>query len=413
MTAEDLSGNLRQRPTVEFIEQLRNRFPVDAEVDAVLTRKMQNRAKRTSTYSPVTLDELVEGTCKLLSTKLSTPFTVSNPRWLSGGASMLQMAYDLRWRGEDESESDDIVTPMVLRMSPMEPVVETSFLREAEIVGVVADAGIMPVPKSYWIDETGEFLPYPAIVYGFVKGVAKPTAIPSAQVTGVGLNFGPDLRQKLAPQVIRQIADLHKFDASSLDIAGFDRVEAGSNESVIKEINWWHRVWEEDRGEEEPLIQAAANWLKRNAPPIDHVSIVHNDLRSGNFLFDEDKGEITSWLDWELVSLGDRHQDLGWLTAYQFGHFSEDGKTYLASGLMPTDELLKEYEKATGLPVDPLRMKYYDVMNAWKAAIICMGTGYRVSKGGKSHQDVVVCWLSSISYLLLDGLKTSLEEAMA
>ena len=295
----------------------------------------------------------------------------------------------------------------------MEPVVETSFLREAEIVQVVADAGIMPVPKSYWIDETGEFLPYPAIVYGFVTGVAKPSAIPSTQVTGVGLNFGPELRKKLAPQVVAQIANLHKFDASALDIAGFDKVEAGRNESVVKEINWWHRVWEEDRGEEEPLIQAAANWLKRNAPPVDHVSIVHNDLRSGNFLFDEDKAEITSWLDWELVSLGDRHQDLGWLTAYQFGHFAEDGETYLASGLMPTADLLKEYEKATGLPVDPVRLKYYDVMNTWKAAIICMGTGYRVSKGGKSHQDVVVCWLSSISYLLLAGLKKTLEEAMA
>lgn len=36
----------RQYPTDAFIEQLRQRFPTDAEVDAVLTRKMQNRAKK-------------------------------------------------------------------------------------------------------------------------------------------------------------------------------------------------------------------------------------------------------------------------------------------------------------------------------------------------------------------------------
>ncbi|RUT77596.1 phosphotransferase family protein [Marinobacter sp. NP-6] len=404
------AADLRQHPTDAFIEELRKRFPTDAEVDKVLTRKMVNRAKRTDGYTPVALEELVAGVSRLIEANISGPFSVAKPRWLSGGASMIQMAFDLKWQGPNGGEAEH-VTPMVLRMSPMEPVVETSFLREAEIVEFVAEAGIMPVPPCYWIDEKGDYLPYPAIIYGFVTGVAKPSKIPSTQVTGVGLNFGPELRPKLASQVVSQLARLHAFDACGLTIAGFDPVHPGSNASVVKEINWWHRVWEEDRGEDEPLIQVAANWLKRNAPPLDHVSIVHNDMRSGNFLFDEEKAEITAWLDWELVSLGDRHQDLGWLTGPQFGHFAEDGKTFLASGLMPKDELLKAYEQATGLPVDPVRMKYYDVMNTWKAAIIVMATGYRVANGGKSHQDVVVSWLSAIGYLLLAGLSQTLKEA--
>ncbi|AKH69075.1 putative aminoglycoside phosphotransferase [Spongiibacter sp. IMCC21906] len=406
------ADDLRQHPSDAFIEELRRRFPTDKEVDVVLTRKMQNRAKRKQGYTPVTLDELVAGVSKLLEAKISGSFSIAKPRWLSGGASMLQMAFELTWQGESGQEAEH-VTPMVLRMSPMEPVVESSFLREAEIVKFIADSGIMPVAPSYWIDEEGVYLPYPAIIYGFVTGVAKPTNIPSTQVTGVGLNFGPELREKLAPQVVEHIAKLHAFDASAVDLPGFDKITAGSNDSVIKEINWWHRVWEEDRGEDEPLIQIAANWLKRNAPVVDHVSIIHNDMRSGNFLFDESKAEVTAWLDWELVTLGDRHQDLGWLTAHQFGHFAEDGKTFLASGLMPKDEMLAAYEKATGLPVDPVRMKYYDVMNTWKAAIIVMGTGYRVANGGKSHQDIVVSWLSAIGYLLLAGLTQTLKEAKA
>ncbi|BBO28289.1 hypothetical protein AltI4_26770 [Alteromonas sp. I4] len=404
--------DIRQNPTPDFIEQLRKRFPVESEVDAVLTRKMQNRAARQEPYTPVTLDQLVEGTRKLLKNNVKGDFSLQKPRWLSGGASMLQMAFELHWHGRNGDKKRQ-VTPMVLRMSPMEPVVETSFLREAEIVNLVKKEGLMPVPECYWIDETGEFLLYPAIVYGFVPGVAKPTAIPSTQVTGVGLNFGPELREKLAPQALQQIADLHRYDASNIDITGFDKIEAGSNASVIREINWWQRVWEEDRGEEEPLIQVAANWLKRHAPVVDHISILHNDLRSGNFLFDEDKAKITAWLDWELVSLGDRHQDLGWLLSYQFGHFSECGEVYLASGLMPTDEFLKAYEQATGLPVDKNRLQYYNVLNTWKAAIIVLGTGYRVCKGSKSHQDVVVSWLSAIGYLVMEGLRNSLEEAMA
>lgn len=412
MQTDPTAADIRQQPTDAFIAALRQRFTTDHEVDVVLTRKMQNRAKRQEGYSPVTLDQLVDGVSKLIASKVEGDFSIDKPRWLAGGASMLQMAFQLSWRGESGSEPRH-TTPMVLRMSPMEPVVETSFLREAEIVRFVADNDIMPVARSYWIDEDGSHLPFPAIVYGFVTGVAKPSKIPSTQVTGVGINFGPELRTKLAPQVVEQIAKLHAFDASAIDLPGFDSVTVGRNDSVVREINWWHRVWEEDRGEDEPLIQIAANWLRRNAPPLDHASIVHNDMRSGNFLFDEDKAQITAWLDWELVSIGDRHQDLGWLTGPQFGHFAEDGKTFLASGLMPTEELLAAYEKATGLPVDPVRMKYYDVMNAWKAAIIVMGTGYRVANGSKSHQDVVVAWLSAIGYLLLGSLKQKLTEATA
>ena len=157
--------DIRQNPTPEFIEQLRKRFPVEAEIDAVLTRKMQNRAARQEAYTPVTLEELVAGTQKLLEQKISGDFSLEKPRWLSGGASMLQMAFELHWQGEDGTAAKQ-VTPMVLRMCPMEPVVETSFLREAEIVNLVQREGIMPVPQCYWIDETGEFLPYRAACGG-------------------------------------------------------------------------------------------------------------------------------------------------------------------------------------------------------------------------------------------------------
>lgn len=405
--------DIRQQPDEAFIAKMRARFLTEPEIDTVLTRKLRNRAAAEKPYEPVTLAQLVSATTRLIASKIGDEFTLHKPRWLSGGASMLQMAFELEWRGADGDAAKPYITPMVLRMSPMEPVVETSFLREAKAVQAIERMDIVPVPSCYWIDETGEYLPYPAIVYGFVTGVAKPTAIPSTQVTGVGLNYGPELRAKLAPQFMTQIARIHTANVAEMNLEGFETPVVGSNVSVLKEVGWWQRVWEEDRGEEEPLIQIASSWLLRNAPPVDHVSILHNDLRSGNFLFDEDKAEITAWLDWELVSLGDRHEDLMWTTAYQFGHYAEDGKTFLASGLLPTEEFFKQYEQATGLPVDPQRLQYYKVFNMWRAAIIVMGTGYRVCNGSKSHQDVVVGWLSAIGYLVLEQLREALEEVLA
>lgn len=410
MAIELKSQVCRDQPSEAFIEYLQKKYPTETEIDEVLTRKLRNRRKRQECYTPVTLEQLVEATKKLLQEKIGNNFELTKPRWLSGGASMIQMAFHLSWQGPEGNVPTE--TDMVLRMSPMEPVVETSFKRESAIIAVVQKNQLLPVPSCYWVDETGEYLPYPAIVYGFVTGVAKPSTAPKVQVTGIGLNFGPHLRDKLAPKVIKQMANLHRFNAENLVIEGFDPISAGSNASVLREINWWRRVWEEDRGEEEPLIRVAAQWLVRNAPEVDHVSIVHNDLRSGNFLFEEKNAEITAWLDWELVSLGDRHQDLGWLLAYQFGHYAEDGSTFLASGLLPTEQFLALYEKETGMPVDREKLKYYDVLNTWKAAIIVLGTGYRVAKGGKTHQDVVVSWLSGIGYLVLNNLKNALNEVL-
>lgn len=407
------SVDQRQNPSPEFIETIRRRYPVEQEVDKILTQKMKNRITQQQPYEPVSLEELVEGVTKLLSHQLKKDFHLKNPRWLSGGASMLQMAFDLTWYGDDETESTQIETAMVLRMSPMEPVSVTSFLRESEVVNLLYNHSDVPVPKCYWIDEDAEHLLYPGIVYGFVTGVAKPSKSPSKQVTGIGMNFGEELRNKLAPKVISDIAKIHTVDLSKHELKGFDPIKIGSNEHVIKEVNWWHRAWEEDRGEDEPLVQVAAAWLRRHAPVIDHISIVHNDLRSGNFLFDEETAEVTSWLDWELVSLGDRHQDFGWLMAYQFGHYAEDGKTYLVSGLTSKEDFIKQYEKESGLIMDPERLIYFDIFNSWRAAIIVMGAGYRISKSSKTHQDVVVCWLSAIGYHIMENLRKALLKVPA
>lgn len=399
----------RKQPNESYIDAIRQRFNTEQEIDKILTRKMHSRA-RGEQYTPVTLEQLIDLTTRFLKQKIGSDFSLAEPRWLAGGASKLQMAFQLSWKDESGKAAQ---TNMVLRMSPMEAVVETSFRREAELVRGLNQQNLIPVPHCYWEDADAEVYPYPAIIYGFVSGVAKPTATPSKQVTGIGLNYGPELREKLAPQFIQQTAKIHTADINAMSLDSFELPEIGSNKSVIKQINWWRRVWEEDRGEDEPLIQMAANWLIRNAPPIDHISIVHGDLRSGNFLFDEQTSEISAWLDWELCSLGDRHEDLTWASSYQFGHFAEDGKTFLASGLLPMDELVKQYQAASGLTVDPERMRYYSIFNTWRAAIIVMATGYRVANGSKTHQDVVVTWLSGIGYLVMEQLRQTLEEVCA
>jgi len=395
----------RAAPDAAFIARIRARFPVETEINRVLSRKMRLRSGEG--YSPIAMERLVEGARSLIRARIGGDFALSRIRWLTGGASKIQVAFDLEWHGIDGGAQR--VTPMVLRMEPPESVVETSRLREFELIQALD--GIVPVPPCYWVDADGEHLPFPALIYGFVDGVTRPSSLPSSQVTGIGLNYGPDLRPALGQQFLEQVGRFHRAGAELAPrLPHFDGARVGSTESVIRLVNWWRRVWEEDRQADDPLTEFAYKWLIANAPPLDHVSIVHGDCRGGNFLFDENRVEITAWLDWELALLGDRHQDLAWSMHNAYRHRSEDGSTELMSGFLPENQYLEEYERLSGLSVDRARLRYYRVLVSYMSVVICGATGYRVARGAKTHQDVVVGWLAMITYPLAEQMRRTLEE---
>lgn len=393
----------KNRPSPEWIAQIRARFPCETEIDRVLTRKLERRSG--PPYQQLTLAALQAGTEALLRSQIQDDFTISDARWMSGGASKLQVAFTLRWNAPAVGPS---VTPLVLRMEPSEAITETSRLREFQLIKAMQ--GVVPVPPTYWMDPYGEFLPYPAIVYGFAQGVTKPTQS-SGGVSGVGTYLPPAMRPTLGEDFVQHLARIHTFDWRTADLSAYD-VPANGRQAAEWNLNHWERVWEEDVNEDIPLMRLAMGWLRRNLPPVDHLSIVHGDYRVGNFLFTEPEHRITAWLDWELAYLGDRHEDLTWAIKAPFGHLHEDGKTFLVGSLMPLEEFLSRYEQASGLAVNRKTLQYYDILNSYKCVAITLATGYRAPRNGKTHQDVLVGWLSGISYPLLEELRTQLEKVL-
>jgi aminoglycoside phosphotransferase (APT) family kinase protein len=361
-------------------------------------------------FEMVAIEPLIAGTKALIEARLGYSVSIADAHWLSGGASKLQMRFTLHWRGENGS-ARDTATPLVLRMEPQASVTESSRRREFEVIRAVE--GIIPVPHPYWVDADAEFLPYPAMIYGFAQGTAKPS-LDAAKVTGLGQNYGPDLRAKLAPQFVGLLAKLHNLPVGELPIlASFDRPLVGSNMSVIRQVNASRRLWEEDRIEDEPLMAVVHKWLIRNAPPIDHVSIVHGDYRSGNFLFDEARGEITAWLDWEGSALGDRHQDLTYAALPLFQHYSEDGATVMASGMMAPEDLFAAYEKESGLTVDPKRLDYFAIFNRYHVSVLTAAASARAARCAATHQDVLLNHVSGMGYWAMSDLATCFERVTA
>jgi aminoglycoside phosphotransferase (APT) family kinase protein len=387
-------------PSEEWIGDIRRRYRCEAEIDRILTRKLRRRAG--PGYHAVTLEQLSSGVVKLLKSELSEPFEISDISWLSGGASKVQMLFKLTRQRSD----GPLAEWMVLRMEPSESVVETSRLREFQLMN--AFKGLIPVPSVHWIDTEGEFLPYPAMICGFSSGVTKPSS-GTSRVSGMGINFGVDQRASIGQQFIDHLSIVHTQDFRTMDLSAFEIPLAGVN-AAEWQLNWFERVWEEDCGQAVPLMQLAAHWMRSHLPVTDRLSVVHADFRSGNFLYTEEDGRISAWLDWELGHIGDRHEDLAWIANSAFGHLAEDGKTFLVSGLMSLPELFAAYEKASGLPVIPETFKFYQIFNAYKCVVIDAATCFRVARGGKSHQDILVAWLSGLAPMVMGELRSLLEE---
>jgi aminoglycoside phosphotransferase (APT) family kinase protein len=399
---ETLSEADRLHPSDAVIARVRQRYPVDREIDAIYTRKMQRR--HGPGYQPVTIERLVAGLESLIASSAKHTVTIDNARWLSGGASKLQMIFDL-------TRPDGSTTPMVLRMEPAASVTESSRRREFEVLQAVE--GIIPAPIPFWVDGDAQHLPYPAMIYSFVTGSSKPS-LDAEKVSGLGQNYGPELRARLAPQFVGLLGRLHTIDVAAVTgLEHFERPEVGSNASVIRQVNAARRIWEEDRVDEEPVMEIVYQWLIDNAPPLDHVSIVHGDYRSGNFLFDEERGEITAWLDWENATLGDRHQDLTYAANPLFEHLAEDGVTPIASGMMPQDELYEAYEAACGLQVDPARIVYFSLYNRYLTVALMLAASARASRGAGTHQDVLVNYVAGMGYLALAELRKSFMGVVA
>ncbi len=391
----------KERPDATWTAALRARFPCETEIDRVLTRKLEQR--HGPGYEPQSLDALLDGVKALLSAEGVRNFRIERPRWLAGGASKLQVAFELSWQHPERGQE---TTPLVLRMEPAASLVESSRLREFQIIKAMR--GIVPVPEALWVDHEAHHLPYPAIVYGFVAGVTKPRDARS-QASGMGTVMAPHWRNTLGPQFVSHLAAIHAAPVAPGALPAFD-LPAPGTQSIARALNHWERVWEEDADEDVPLMRLACAWLRAHQPPCAAPCIVHGDYRVGNFLFTEDDARITAILDWEMARIGDPHFDLAWAAHPAYGGLAEDGRTHLVGGFMPEGEFLARWEAATGRAVDRAVLHYYKVFRSWLQGVIALGTGWRVARYGRTHQDALVAWIVGIGPRLLADLAVLLEK---
>ncbi len=115
-----------------------------------------------------------------------------------------------------------------------------------------------------------------------------------------------------------------------------------------------------------PTFELAFRWLDAHRPPSTARTVVHGDFRMGNVMVGPDG--LRAVLDWELAHIGDPMEDLGWLCvkAWRFGSALPVG------GIGRYEQLFEAYEEASGRPVDPDVVRWWEVLGTLKWGIMCI-----------------------------------------
>ena len=346
----------------------------------LLDRKYARQGKRR--YVPRNAAEVAERLDAFLQAQGETRRT-RNVRRMGGGASKEQFCFDL----ESADGSSDL---MVLRMDPLEGIVETSRAREAEVLDAIQ--GTVPAPRIAWVDPQGAYMGQPAMIAHFIGGVTKPTK-GSGGPSGLGIRFDSEVGEALTPQYVGNLAAVHALDLANLNLPSFDMPRAGT-ETALWQLNYWSRVLADDGIDASPILNYAQYWLRQNLPVCERPVLLHGDYRLGNFMYDEDSLQMTAILDWELSHIGDYHEDVSYSLEPLFCSKDAEGN-YLISSMMSVDRFLHLYTEMSGNVIDPATLHWYRVLNCYKLAVMNLSSGIRAARDGTNHQCAFLAFLSA------------------
>ncbi|MBK8961403.1 MAG: phosphotransferase family protein [Proteobacteria bacterium] len=370
---------------------------LEPAIAAVLARTLRKRAQ--GPYRALREQDVRDKLERLCGARSGHAVHVDDVQRLAGGASKEMFSFTLR--------HDANATPerLVLRLDPLESIIETSRQREAEAIAALR--GTVPVPAVRFVDQEGEFLGQSGLITSFVPGVTRPSTQTDGGVSGIGTDYGAAAAH-IAPRFLDNLVAIHAFDWQHAHLPSFSAPRAGSREAALWQVEWYERIWLQDALEQIPLASLVRRWLRSHAPVCAAPVFVHGDYRMGNFLFDEQSLAMTAVLDWELAHIGDFHEDVGYVTQKLFGLVDAD-KRFLCCGLFTREEFLHRYETLSGRTIDPDTLHYYEVLNAWKSVVHTFATCLTVAAAGNNHQDALLSWLAPVGHLILADIASKLR----
>jgi aminoglycoside phosphotransferase (APT) family kinase protein len=283
------------------------------------------------------------------------------------GATGVTGAAKLSGGASQETWSFDIVHPAgvfgaILRRAPQgygaAPSRAAGLNAEATLMQLAHDAGV-PSPRVLHV-----LRPQDELGTGFVMARVEGETIPRKILRDEQF---AQARPMLARQLGEILARIH-----GLDLRQLPELRRMTAAKEIAELQRDYRSFDWPR----PVFELALRWLRDHDPgPSEEVTLVHGDFRHGNLIIGPDG--VRAVLDWELAHTGDPMEDLGWVcvNSWRFGEIDNP-----VGGFGSREQLFAGYE-AAGRRVDPIRVKFWEVMGTLRWGVMCCGMMQRFRTG--------------------------------
>lgn len=288
-----------------------------------------------------------------LSARWATPVAVSGLKRFHGGSARETYRFDAAAGGTRRG--------LVLRRDPASSLIETD--RSIEFAALQAYFGTaVPVPEPLFVEADAGPLGSPGFIMAELPEVRAASPLePEPYGAAAGA---------IGEQLFTILGAIHRDVPPMLS----QRLPVPENAAAARLAHWRATIAEDAIGPE-PVAWAAIRWLEANLPPPGRISVVHGDYRSGNFLIDATP-QIRGIVDWEMVHLGDAHEDLAWVMDPFWAH----GSTRPA-GTIEEPEAIGYWEAASGLVVEPLRLRWWKVMAQLQGLAIWISSAKEVADG--------------------------------
>jgi len=271
---------------------------------------------------------------------------VTDLKAMTGGNARRVWGFKAQWSSAGGTHSEQCV--LLARAGQGQ--VEGDMATEYGVLAALRDAPVpvqVQVPRALWLDASGEILGTPGFVTALTPGRANAAEL---------LKRDCPLTRDLVLQLVSLAARLHACDSAAID-----RVFAGAGgQDTSQLLAQWQERFERNRLEPVPALASVFHWLARNLPASTRTTLVHGDLRIGNFLHVD--GRITALLDWELAHRGDPLEDLAWL--YR--------PLWSPQPFVSIEEAVAAYEAAAGVRVEPAHLAWWRIFCEARFAVISL-----------------------------------------
>ena len=193
------------------------------------------------------------------------------------------------------------------------------------------------------------------------------------------MNIAEETFRSLSEKMIHTLVDLHAIDIEKTDL-----VQLGKPEGYVsRQVEGWIKRYYAAETDTIDSMNEVASWLKNYRPTAQQPTLLHNDFKYDNVIFDADLQKIVGVLDWEMCTVGDPLMDFGAMLAYWFEAgegdvFTNFNLTWL-SGNFKRQELIDVYAKKTGR--DLTDINFYYVFGLFKNAVIAQQIYHRWKQG--------------------------------